>query len=539
MEADEDIRLTPRTAVTRRFFFLSLILLPILCACAKLGPDYAGPSTSADPAPPAAWLRAEDAALSAQPDPAAGADWWKNFDDPALAAVVEEALAANPGLRASGLRVYESRARLGIAVGSLYPQSQFIDGGLDNVRPSRRAPTAGAGGPESFNQADLSLAASWELDFWGRFRRGIEAAQAETEASLADYRAAQVSVAAQTAQSYLAARVAQERLRIARENVATQREGLRIAMARFTYGATSELDARQAETLLKSTEAAIPDLENGLAQAEHALAALMGRPPEKVMARLDAGNGKPGKLVVPPLPGGVGLPADLLRRRPDVRAAERRAAAQCARIGVAAADLYPSFSLTGNVGFLASDVGGFRLDELFAHGFTASVGPGIRWNIFNYGRLTNAVRAQDAVFEASLATYETAVLAALQEAEDALSAWLRARERTALLEQSSQSAKRAVELAIFQYREGATDFTTVLTAQQSLLFQEDALATSRGSIAINLAGLYRALGGGWESRTDQPPVPADIREKMAKRTGWGGLLETPPVQHDVKMTPDW
>lgn len=520
----------------RRARLLCVLLFLLAAGCAAVGPDYK--ALEADT--PEEWLDAQKQLITSDP---IRPDWWGVFGDPELVSLVQEAFARNLTLRVAGLRVYESRASLGVAVGNLYPQSQAAEGSIQAVNPSDRAPTApqpgSSGTYPAYNQASIDATASWELDFWGKFRRGVEAARAEVDASVADYHDARVSLAAQTAQTYLTLRIYQERLAIARANVVVQQEGLRIAQARYRYGATSDRDVQQAVTLLTSTQATIPSLENGLAQAEHALALLLGMTPGELHARLKIEQGIPDV----PAEVAVGVPADLLRRRPDIRKAERLAAAQSARIGEAKADLYPSFTLSGTIGFLSSSVGAFELSDILSHGYTASGSAGLRWSLFNYGRITNAVRVQDAVYQELETQYENTVLSALREAEDSLSAFLRAREQAAFLDKSATAAARSVKLALFQYREGATDFTTVLTAQQNLLQQQDNLALARGAIVTNLAGLYRALGGGWEAPQgrDEAPlaVPVKVREEMKSRTDWGGLLDTDPEKPGGTPKTDW
>jgi outer membrane protein TolC len=243
----------------------------------------------------------------------------------------------------------------------------------------------------------------------------------------------------------------------------------------------------------------------------------------------------------------VGIPLDLLRRRPDIRSAEYQAAAQCAQIGVAKADLYPALSLTGTFGFLSSDVGKFKLSDMFQwKSRTGQVGPSVQWNIFNYGRITNNVRVQDARFEQLLIAYQNIVLKAQQEVDDALVAFLRAQEQAGFLAQSTAAAKNSLDLSLLQYREGAKDFLTVVIAQQALLNQQDNLATTLGNISNNLVRVYRALGGGWEIREGKELVPPDIKEAMTKRTNWGKLLtptsyNLPPTEEPKPFIslPDW
>jgi outer membrane protein TolC len=277
-------------------------------------------------------------------------------------------------------------------------------------------------------------------------------------------------------------------------------------------------------------------------QAQNALCLLLGLPPTNLADRL---KGK-AEIPAPPPQVAVGIPADLLRRRPDIRSAELRAVAQCSRIGLAKADLYPAFSLTGTVGFQASDVANFYMGNLFQwQSRSAGFGPAFQWNLFNYGRITNQVRVQDALFQEALIAYQNSVLKAQQEVEDNLVAFLKAQERARFLSDSTTAAMRSLELAIIQYREGITDFTTVLTAQQALLSEQDSLATTLGDISRNLVGVYRALGGGWEIREGQDFVPESIKETMARRTNWGRLLApaavalAPEGQGRLIRAPDW
>jgi len=345
------------------------------------------------------------------------------------------------------------------------------------------------------------------------------------------------------ANSYITIRTAEERIRIARENVGTQEESLKIAEARFKYGTVTQLDVEQARTSLLNTLATIPPLETQLRQARDALSVLLGMPPSDLSDLLGGSSGIPAS----PPQVIVGIPTELLRRRPDIRSAELQAAAQSAQIGVARADLFPAFSLTGNLVLLSTNLGSFKLSDMFRWGSrSVQAGPTVQWNIFNYGQITNNVRLQDAKLQELLLAYQNAVLSAQRDVEDNLAAFLRAQDRADLLAQSVASARTAVVLAMRQYREGVTDFTTVLTAQQALLSQQDSLASTLGTISTSLVGVYRALGGGWEIREGQELVPPDIRAEMEKRTNWGHLLVPSaynlPASREPKSAPrlpDW
>jgi NodT family efflux transporter outer membrane factor (OMF) lipoprotein len=343
-----------------------------------------------------------------------------------------------------------------------------------------------------------------------------------------------VSLTADVASTYVLIRTFEERLMIANENLVNQRESLRIAQARFEAGATSERDVQQALTQLNGTEAEIPFLEAGLRQSQNAMSILLGMPPGQLNDMLAGSSGIPRA----PLEVAVGIPAELLRRRPDIRNAELQAAAQSALIGVAKADLYPSFSLTGAFGFLSSDVGGFDLGDIFMwKSRTANFGPSFQWNIFNYGQITNTVRVQDARLQELLVTYQDTVLRAQQEVEDGLVTFLKGQERVAFLSKGVEAAKRSADLALIQYREGATDYTTVLTAQQARLEQQDRLAGSQGGVPQGLIAVYRALGGGWEIREGQEFIPPEVKEEMEERTNWGGLLRPAAIQQPPEAKP--
>ena len=337
--------------------------------------------------------------------------------------------------------------------------------------------------------------------------------------TIADYDNALVSITAEVAHDYAEIRKYEVLLEIARENVRLQKEGLQIAEARFHAGATSELDVVQQKALLENTIASIPELQTKLQQWKNALSVLLGLPPGGVDGLLHG----PQRIPTASPKVSVGVPAELLRRRPDVRVAEMNAAAESARIGVAESDLYPRFFLFGDIGVQASDVA-----KLFAPGsMFLTVGPSFRWSILNYGRIANNIRAQDARFQQALVAYEDVVLKAAREAEDALIAFLKAQQRAAALQRSVDAAKRAVDLSFIQYREGAENFQRVLDAQTRLLDERNSLADTRSAIAFDLIALYKALGGGWEVGDGKPIVPEAMQAQMMNRTDWGNLLPAP------------
>jgi NodT family efflux transporter outer membrane factor (OMF) lipoprotein len=501
-----------------------VLLFLVLSSC-KVGPDYSRPPTATI----SPWLEAEDSRLKITP--ANYKDWWKSFNDRTLDQLIENAYHENLTIRVVGIRVLEARAQLGVATGNMFPQNQQITSSLNKVHLSQRASQAAFSKIFDYTQTQLGLTASWEIDFWGKFRRSIESAEASFEASLADYDNALVSLTADVSQSYITIRTLQKRLSIARQNVETQKQSLRIAEIRYNGGTTSERDVEQARTVLANTQASIPTLEIALRQQLNALSVQLGKSPNQ-MSELLTDN---PQIPAPPLQVAVGIPADLLRRRPDIRHAELQARAQSAAIGVTKAALFPAISLTGTFGLLSSDVGSFSLGDIFLwKSRTANFGPAFQWNIFNYGQITNQVRVQDARLQALLVTYQNAVLIAQREVEDSLVAFLKSQERAQSLGESTAAAQRSLDLATLQYREGITDFTTVLTAQQALLSEQDSLAITLGDISSNLVGVYRALGGGWQIREGKDIVPDVIKEQMVNRSDWGDLL-TPAKQPSADL----
>ena len=517
-----------------------ILLVPVLLAFAgcMIGPNYQRPKVSVSPN----WGETGDQRVSTESTIHRG--WWSTFNDPVLDRLVARAYRDNLTLRQAGVRVLQARAQLGIAVGEVFPQTQQAIGSVEYYRTSDRAATAAAfKGSAAYWQSQIGAQATWELDFWGRIRRGIESADASLLATLADYDSTLVTLTADVANTYIALRTAEERIRIGRENVDIQEQTLKIVEARFTYGTVTQLDVEQARTALFNTLATLPTLETQRRQARDALSVLLGMPPNDLSDLLSG----PSTIPVSPPQVIVGIPADLLRRRPDIRSAELQAVAQSAQIGVAKSDLLPAFSLIGNLVLVSTDLGTFRLSDMFRWGSRqVQIGPSVQWNILNYGQITNNVRVQDAHLQHLLLAYQRSVLSAQQDVEDNLAAFLGSQDRADFLAKSVASSREAVDLAVLQYREGVTDFTTVLTTQQTLLSQQDNLASTLGNISTSLVGVYRALGGGWEIREGDDIVPPEIKAEMQQRTNWGSLLA--PTTYNLPASrepqsrprlPDW
>jgi NodT family efflux transporter outer membrane factor (OMF) lipoprotein len=503
----------------------------LFAGCWAVGPNFQKPVV------PVAreWIEQQDPRLRS--GSADYGQWWTAFNDPVLNSLIETAYRQNLSLQIAGIRILEARAQLGVAVGGLFPQTQKLTAAHTYNQTSQNAPNTAGSSQLTYQTYNVGITAAWELDLWGKYRRGVESADAALIATVASYDDALVSLTGDVASTYVLIRIYQERLQVARENVEIQKRSLQLTDARFRNGAVTELDVQQAKSLLYSTEAQIPTLETGLRQAQNALSILLGMPPRDLQDLLGATSTIPNVAVDVV----IGIPADLLLRRPDVRYAELQAATQCAQIGVAKADLFPKVSLSGSFGFLSSNssltrTGGSSFGDLFSwKSLTLTTGPTIEWPILNYGRITNNVRIQDARFQEALVTYQNTVLTAAREAEDAMVAFLQAQDQVAALTQSVQAAKRAVDLSLIQYREGAVDFSRVLNAQQSLVQQQDLLVQSRGAIPTNLVALYKALGGGWQLRLGREFVSEETLQLMRLRTDWGNLL--PPTALPEALEP--
>ena len=466
----------------------------------KVGPNYAKPA-----APVAgSWIDSYDEQLKDElPN---YADWWTTFNDPILNGLMEEVSQQNLTLKSAGLRVMQARYVRDITAGSIFPQQQEAFGSYQRTQYSDTIASGFL--PRNTDLFKVGFDAFWELDAWGKFRRAIESADASLDASVEDYDAMMVSLLGETATSYIDLRTAQERLRYANANVEIQKGSLKIAQARYTAGAVSKLDSTQAETVLANTQQSIPLFENQVRAANNSLCVLLGIPPRDLSEEL-------GDASIPELPADlvIGIPANLLRRRPDVRAAERRVAAQSAAIGIAAADLLPHLSVTGSVSLNANE-----FSELFKSSSTAGmIAPGFNWDILNYGRLANNVNLQRAQFQDLAVQYQQSVLNANAEAETAINTFLKSKERLIYVNKAVAASKESVDLAEIEYRTGAVDYNRVFNLQTSLVADQDNLASVRGDVARSVIATYKALGGGWEIRygirggsnaiVEQVPVP--------------------------------
>ncbi len=464
--------------------------------CLSVGPDYQAP----EPTVPAAWRGPAGASGDTM------AEWWTVFGDPALEGLVADTRAHNRDLAAAAARMEGYAASLGMARADWFP-SVAGQGAAVYDRQSERMHTpaeyTAAANPDWLYQAGFSMA--WELDLWGKVRRSVEAARGQLQASEEDVRNVQVMLQAETAAAYIQLRTLQQRLAYAERNIELQRETLKVVRGRHDAGLTGELDVRQAEMNLAATTAQVPALKAGIEQALNGLCLLTGRLPGELEALREPGP-VPAADKLPGL-----LPAELLRRRPDIRSAERRLAAQTAKIGVAQADYFPQLALNGTFAWAATDAGEFGKKASQDY----SIGPALTWAIFTAGKVRHHVRAEQAAARAAVADYEQTVLGAYRECEDALAALANDGTRLTALRDAVTAAEQTAELVDELYRTGLKDFQGVLDAQRQLAQYHDALAQSQGQSAADLVAAYKAFGGGWApdgAAAAKPPPPAEEKE---------------------------
>ncbi len=490
-----------RTAWTGAAAACALALLGAGCA---VGPSYEEPQYEL----PDAWQNA--AAADVQDSTTAPlVSWWSAFGDTLLETLIADAREASPDLAAAIGRIREAHGYRRVAGGDRWPQVQANGQWSRTELPKSGLGGAAVaiGGTNPYSNWEFGLGASWEIDLFGRVRRQVEAANAGLQASVEDYRDVLVTLYANVAITYIEVRALQERLQYANDNAASQHETLGIVEARLEAGLVPALDVARARSNLANTLALIPQLEISLEIARNQLAILLGQVPGSLDARLEVNA---GTIPAPPTAIAAGLPAELLRRRPDVRRSERQLAAQTARIGVATADLYPRFSLAGTIGLSAGEFG----DLGNGGSRTWSLLPGFSWNLFSGGKVRGQIEAEKGKTEQALAAYEKTVLGALAEVENSLTALRQEEVRRDRLATAVEASQQSVELVNTQYLSGLTDFQSYLDAQRVLTSQQDQFAASQGQVVTNLIQLNRALGGGW-SLEDPVPVLTAATENAA------------------------
>jgi len=484
----------------------------------KVGPNYEQP-----PAPVAeGWIEAKNDSVQNR----YLQDWWRVFQDPTLNSLIDKAYDQNLTLRVVGDRVLEARAQRAIAIGNIFPQLQQATGQYSRVNLSQNTfnnpsiltglaqgsvpPGTMIGNNYSDWSAGFNL--SWELDFWGRFRRNIESANATLDSSLENFDSALVTLLADVATNYVEYRVAQVRIKIARHNIQTQEKLVALAEKQFKGGIANSVDVDQLRTLLEQTRSTIPVLLIAQGQANDALCTLLGIPPRDLEPELGPGPDPkadpPSAAPLPKVPTGVaaGIPADLLRRRPDIQSAERQVAAQSAQIGVAEADLYPTIFINGTLGYDSAS-----LSTLFeSRSFFGNITPNFKWNILNYGRIANNVRLQQNKTQELIDSYQNLVLTAAQQVETALRGFLRTQEQAEVLARSVVAAQSATKVQEKLFSDLKADVNRIFTLESTQLQEQDNLAVAQGNIALNLINVYRGLGGGWEIRLEKEGNSQDI-----------------------------
>ncbi|MFV1966308.1 MAG: efflux transporter outer membrane subunit [Pirellulaceae bacterium] len=471
----------------------------------KVGPDYFKPAAPiAD-----AWIDFNDPRVISDGQGVDHAAWWQSFNDPVLDGLVHASYQQNLPLRVAGMRVLEAQAQRRIAAGEIFPQFQESFGQYNHVQLSQAGNSIGITSiPRTLDLWNTGFNVGWELDVWGKFRRQIESADANLDAMIENYDDVLVSLIAETARAYVDLRQFEQRLAYAQANVEAQEGSLKIAEARFRAGETFEIDVTMSTSVLEQTRALVPLYEMGTRQAGIRLCQLLGIPSRDLYSELG-----PGKIPQAPPEVIVGIPAELLRRRPDVRRAERDVAAQSALIGVATADLFPEFTINGTINWQAGE-----FPDLFTGAANAgSIGPAFNWKILHYGRIRNGILVQDARFQQLAIQYQQKVIDANAEVEDAIVSFLKTQEQVQSLRKGVTATQRSLELANIRWREGQESYLPIFIFQSALVTEQDGLAAAEAEVAVSLIRLFKALGGGWQIRygyayDDIPPMHEEASE---------------------------
>ncbi|MBU3567463.1 efflux transporter outer membrane subunit [Polynucleobacter alcilacus] len=501
---------------------LSVTLLAstgLLAGCFMVGPDFTRPASKAVDRYQTTTQTEFTESLGENSnkilDPV---EWWKSFNDPTLNALLKEAAAQNLSLQQTALRIYQLQAQLGVSDAAILP-TVALSGSTASTRNSNLQEITNSPSNLTFNNVVVQL--NWELDFWGKARRGIESSLNSYLSSVAAFYSADVSLTADVANTYINIRNNEELIAVANANLALQKESLRIAGARFKYGATSMLDLSQAQAQYEQTKAQIPALIANLKKTQNAMSILLGEPPDYYEKKY--GNTK-GSLK-PPNELGVGMPRDLLRRRPDILQAEFFAASQSALIGVNKALLYPTFTLGGTFGYATSNFGGTSPGSLFSwSNNTTGISAGLYLPLFYRGALVDQVRVQDAVFQQSILAYQNLVLNAQKEVEDSLVAISTSKSAVEDYSRAVIAAKSAADMALGRYIAGQNDYNTVIIAQQSLLSIQNSLVQTKSNELVGYVGAFKSLGGGWSAEMTPPKLPDVMVAEMTDRTDWGKVL---------------
>jgi NodT family efflux transporter outer membrane factor (OMF) lipoprotein len=514
--------------------FIVLVCYFLLTSC-MVGPNYKEPpQTIANH-----WKKTDKSVRESRIQ---NANWWHVFHDPVLNALIERGYQHNLSLQAAAVHVLQARALLAQSVGKLYPQQQMLNGNLTYNRIGGQSLQFLL--PSQFYTATLGANASWELDFWGKYRRAILANDATFLQSYAAYDNALVSLTSDIASTYIGIRTTEKLITVTERNIHVQRWILSISRTRYTEGQTSLLDVEQAQAMLSQTESTLPTLRATLQQQKDLLGVLLGTTPDKVDALLGKSHGIPQA----PIRVAVGIPRESLAHRPDIYEARMKVITQSEMIGAVKAELFPSLSITGSFAFASNTINNSTLGELFNwSNRTITAGPGFSWPILNYGQITNSVRAQDAQFQQSVLEYQNKILSAQQEVQDTITQFIETRKSAKALQTANRAAQTSTDLSMIRYREGQSDFTPVLQTEIQMLNTQLSLTNAQGNIPKALVALYRSLGGGWQIRNGNDIVPDNIKQDMAARTNWGSLLkqqnheppQSKPQQTKTLLLPNW
>jgi NodT family efflux transporter outer membrane factor (OMF) lipoprotein len=512
-------------------YLLTTTSILMLAGCMMVGPDYSRPPVkTGDQYKSSAQTEFTESLGENSNKILDPVEWWQSFNDPTLNALLKQATAQNLTLQQTALRIYQLQAQLGVSDAALLP-SASLSASYSNTRNS--AIQEAINDSNNLVSKNALVQMSWELDFWGKNRRGIQSSLSSYLSGVAAYYSADVSLTADVANTYINIRNYEELITVAKTNLALQKESLRIAGARFKYGATSMLDLSQAQAQYEQTKAQIPALVANLKKNQHAMSILLGEPPEYYEKTY--GNTK-GSLK-PPVELGVGMPRDLLRRRPDVLQAEFDAASKSALIGVSKAQLFPTFTLGGIFGFASSNYGTLSSANLFSWGNNSSgVNAGVSLPLFYRGAIVDQVRVQDAIFQQSLLAYQNQVLNAQKEVEDSLITISTTKSSKEDLSRGVIAAQSAADLALERYKAGQNDYTTVITAQQNLLNIQNSLVQTSSNELIGYVGAFKALGGGWTADMSPPKLPDQMITDMSDRTDWGSVLSRTGDPLTVKVS---
>ena len=507
---------------------IAVLLIPLLAGCTMVGPDYQPPQA---PQLPSAWSAEET-----EKESAAVSAWWQLFSDPVLDELIKRGASQNLSIEAAGLRIVQARAALGISDALVFPQQQQVNA---NAGAAYR-------NEDWYKSANATLDVGWEMDIWGKYARGIESSEAKLYATIASYRDVMVTISAEIARNYINYRTAQERIFLSQQNIAIQQRVVEMTQVQFDAGNVSELDVQQAMTQLYATQSSLPELTIARLQARNAIALLLGTIPEEIAPLLAqprertappfeqqlnstrrptvAAEDYNNYSVIPTAPAlEPSIPPRLVLRRPDLQVAELQTRAQSARIGLTEADLYPQFFLFGSVGLSETVRSSDSFDA--SNAVTASIGPGLSWNILQYDRIKNRVRIEDALFQESLSNYNQSVLLAVREVSNALEAYHFTVNKSRYDLAAVQASIRAFNISANQYNNGLVSYQRLLSTVEKMTVREDVYAQTRGRIANQVVALYKALGGGWEPFTGNPVVKPATVEQMKSRTDWGDYLE--------------